>query len=325
MKQNVKILALGILCLFLNTNYRSATRISKASGFWSNTSTWVGNAVPTCGDSIVVLAVHAVTISNQQNYTCGSAIKLTVKGVLYFINGKKLTMPCGSQLYAFPGCTIASDGGGSSNTIEICNTTYWSSSGGDLAGPSCMPPSPGCNSILPIELVSFDGNVCEKNICLKWVTASEKNNAFFLVERAIDGIDFTSLGKVNSAFSDGNSHITQRYAYQDQSPAEGINYYRFRQVDKNSDYVYSPIVAVNYATKDLDFSVFPNPNNGQFEISFNLKQEASLEILNSLGELLHRQSIASGESIFMNRLAPGVYFCRLNCNGSYLAKKILVR
>jgi hypothetical protein len=317
-------LLICVFCLLLITKIQSVTCISKASGFWSSNSTWVGNAVPTCGDSIVILAVHAVTISNQQNYSCGSAIKLTVKGVLYFINGKKLTMPCGSQLYAFPGCTIASDGGGSSNTIEICGTTYWSSSGGDLAGPSCMPPSPGCNSILPVELVSFDGNVCEKNICLKWVTASEKNNDFFLVERTSDGIDFTSLGKVSSAFSDGNSHITQRYAFEDQSPAEGINYYRFRQVDKNSEYRYSPLIAVNYNSKDPEFSVFPNPNNGQFEIRFNLKLDATLEILNSLGDLLHRQSITSGESTFLNRLAPGVYFCRLDCNGTYLVKKILV-
>jgi len=93
---------------------------------------------------------------------------------------------------------------------------------------------------LPIELSDFKCRSEKTGINLSWNTTSEKNNAFFKIERSSDGVNFNEVGRVIGA---GNSNELKAYSYTDQYPSRGVNYYRLTQVDFNDmEKLFDPIV-----------------------------------------------------------------------------------
>ncbi len=113
-----------------------------------------------------------------------------------------------------------------------------------------------CN--LPAELVTFMAEHYPDAVKLRWSTASEENNDFFIVERSRDGKHFAILRKVMGA---GNSVIKQDYEILDKSPFLGTNYYRLKQVDFDNHITLSRIIAIKFTGKET-IQVVPNPVNG---------------------------------------------------------------
>lgn len=96
--------------------------------------------------------------------------------------------------------------------------------------------------LLPIDLLSFSGYNQDKKNYLNWVTASEKNNSGFIIERSPTGLQFEPIGSVDG---NGNSQQNSNYGFIDNDPFEGVNYYRLKQVDENEEFSYSNIIAIN--------------------------------------------------------------------------------
>ena len=95
---------------------------------------------------------------------------------------------------------------------------------------------------LPVELTAFTGAAQASTVALKWATASEKNSAYFQVERASAEApeQYKAIGQVTAA---GSSTQALRYSFVDAQPlAQG--YYRLKQVDKDGTSAYSLVVAV---------------------------------------------------------------------------------
>lgn len=252
-----KKIILLIALLFPLLTVRGATCTSTVSGFWNNPTTWSCGQVPTCGDSIVVPAGVTVTVSTQLNMVSCSPVKITVKGNLYFINGKKLDLPCNSRIHVYPGGTISSDGSGNSNLISACNVTYWDGSMGTFYGPGCIPPSTACiGAILPIELISFTAEQCERDVCIKWKTATEHNSSHFVVERTYDALTWTPIQQVKAM---GESLRIVNYSVTDPN-VRGTVYYRLTQFDFDGTFERFPIVVIDVERTDPAF--YPNPNDG---------------------------------------------------------------
>jgi hypothetical protein len=93
---------------------------------------------------------------------------------------------------------------------------------------------------LPIELISFTGEKSGNNNILKWSTASEINNEYFVIEKSIDAIDFELVGTESGA---GNSMVILEYSMIDNNPYD-LTYYRLKQVDIDGDFKYSTIISV---------------------------------------------------------------------------------
>ncbi len=85
-----------------------------------------------------------------------------------------------------------------------------------------------CNVVMPVELLSFTGeNIGGENI-LNWVTASERNNDFFTIERSIDGVDWEIIKYIDGA---GTTTSGNMYELIDENYKSVINYYRLSQTD----------------------------------------------------------------------------------------------
>jgi hypothetical protein len=174
---------------------------------------------------------------------------------------------------------------------------------------------------LPVELVSFtavkNGSVNQ----LSWMTASEKDNAYFLVEKSTNGTDFTEIGRVEGH---GSHTGVELYSFQDRHLSDGIIYYRLKQVDINGEFNYSKIVALS--NDALDLTIYPNPNDGSFFIQVNTPTESyKVEITDLQGKIIYTAAGSDvPENIKVANIAQGVYLLRLYMDNQVLTKKLMV-
>jgi hypothetical protein len=153
---------------------------------------------------------------------------------------------------------------------------------------------------LPIELFSFTGQATPQGTALRWATASEVNNAGFVVERSAEGHTFTALGRVAGA---GTSTQAHTYTYLDSAPL-ALSYYRLRQEDRDGAIHYSPVVAVRAEVPML--SVYPNPATNT--TSFSSPAATVLTMRDALGRVAQVLRLEAGtQAIDLRTLPAGVY------------------
>ena len=168
---------------------------------------------------------------------------------------------------------------------------------------------------MPVELVSFKGNLYNGHSLLNWVTAMEKNNDRFVVERSLDGKIFTKIGEVKG---NGNSSKAIGYTFTDTRPAGGINYYRLQQVDFNGTATYSSIVAVELSgimAGSINKSVlYPTVASDAVNITLGgLKANVQISILDVTGKIVKQLNGGSGQELTLpvQELSNGAYFVSL--------------
>ncbi|NCV86672.1 MAG: T9SS C-terminal target domain-containing protein [Oxalobacteraceae bacterium] len=173
------------------------------------------------------------------------------------------------------------------------------------------------NQILPVELMSFNGNCENEEVKLTWQTASEHNSAYFEVEKSRDGMDWQVLTTVTAA---GNSTQLLNYEATDAHAMEGNNYYRLTQVDIDGAEKTYNVISVNCSgTSKGYFTVYPNPSTGAFQVVLNDKKMVGSSVLmvrdTKGAELLNRSiEVKPGINLFNvgdMHLAPGVYYIQV--------------
>jgi len=139
--------------------------------------------------------------------------------------------------------------------------------------------------VLPIELLAFTGRNEETKNKIQWVTATEINSNYFVLEKSKNGIDFESLLTVNAA---NNSLSNKYYNAFDLNPFEKITYYRLHLFDLDGTSEYSNVIAIdNTNLTNFITSARPNPTQGNIEFDVNTKGKEiiSIELYNNNGLL----------------------------------------
>jgi len=90
----------------------------------------------------------------------------------------------------------------------------------------------GCSIILPIEILDFDGIARRGNNYIYWVTATELNNDYFILQESKDALYWNDLVKIKG---NGNKNTPSLYEYDHKLLSSGTYYYRLVQVDYNRD------------------------------------------------------------------------------------------
>lgn len=185
-------------------------------------------------------------------------------------------------------------------------------------------------SPLPVELTRFDAVANGDVVDISWTTASEKDNAFFTVERSRDGLAFETLSTQKGA---GNSTTLTNYHEKDVKPFDGLSYYRLKQHDINGRYNYSAIVAVDRSQlRDAEILVFPNPSDGNINLKLKgfEKQAIELTVTDAIGRFCLSRSTTvqeAEESIRLyseTPLAPGTYVLTISTKDAIYRRKIAV-
>jgi hypothetical protein len=174
---------------------------------------------------------------------------------------------------------------------------------------------------LPIELLIFDAWAGEhRTVELAWATASERDNARFEVERSTDGIDFAAIGDLPGA---GTSEQRHDYAFTDQGPSDGVNYYRIRQVDIDGASTTTDVRSVIIDRSNTDLAIWPVPSSGDVYAQIGAQLGAAprnIVVSDMLGRtVMAHMSDASGHVLF-NGLAPGSYLITVQDEDRILAQ-----
>lgn len=186
---------------------------------------------------------------------------------------------------------------------------------------------------LPVELVSFTGEVVGSSVLLRWTTASEIENDYFQVEKSEDGINYQIIGEVEG---NGTINSISRYSFVDESPYHGAAYYRLVQIDFDGDYeVHDPIsVMFNANSSVLAASFYPNPtnvNNLNARITSNNDSYPILITMYNLsGRLVFSQLIEPFVGVADFKLEPqydlgrGVYQMITKQGGTVKTQKVII-
>lgn len=158
---------------------------------------------------------------------------------------------------------------------------------------------------LPVQM-EFSGQAQENVNLLLWTTYHESFNNHFNLERSTDGIRFLTIATILSKAPGGNSATKISYAYPDRTYADGLHYYRLKQVDINGKFVYSPVVKLNNIRASVAFSVSPNPAGNSVQVV--VPEPGSISVIDMNGKLIMKRDIENGASIDIRNISSGAYF-----------------
>jgi hypothetical protein len=250
---------------------------------------------------------------------------MTASSVLLSPQGILIMNPNGSFIFTpfllFTGPTTSftyqlSDNGMDPMTSNVATVTLNYSAGGAL----------------PVTLVSFNAMLGNNNLVnLTWTTASEQNVSHFVIEKSIDGQNYSDAALV---FATGNSTEKVNYAHTDAlgTSFAKVIYYRLRSVDVDgkSQLSEARIIRTTKATgSNISILTYPNPVTSELRITIPANwqnKKVTFEIYSLNGSLTSKKENANSsqtETINVSKAAPGVYMVRVSCEGEIAQQKIV--
>jgi len=215
------------MSLALSTTYQ-------VTNWGSTINTATDPATGACNGSLDNSVWFSFTTTIAGDYTIDLTNQMCSQGTGVQMNvGRWTGASCVSANWTSVTCTNSGNCNNSTTTLTglLASTTYfifidgWGAMEEDVDfNIRVTPPVP-----LPITLIKFEcESIGDNNIILNWVTASEINNDYFILESSRDGYNWHMLAKVNGS---GNSTETRNYSYVDDNGGYGVTYYRLTQVD----------------------------------------------------------------------------------------------
>jgi len=156
-------------------------------------------------------------------------------------------------------------------------------------------------------------------VILKWATATEVNNDYFIVQCLSDENLWVNIGKVGSK---GNASGIYRLV--DTNPGIGTRYYRLKQYDYDDSFSYSNIASVYI--ESIDMQISPNPSIGIVHIVLPKNTTGEVMLYNANGkQVLQKTRIRKQETnIDLSHLPNGVYLITFISNGEIMNKKVVL-
>ena len=172
-------------------------------------------------------------------------------------------------------------------------------------------------SALPLELLSFAALKRPKTNEITWITASEHQVDYHLLERSPDGISrWTALYKV-AAYNDAG--LSVQYRYEDEQPLPQ-SFYRLRSVDFDGTTYLSGIEQVYREITGFSVSnVYPLPVTDMLTISYYADREADLlmRLTDMTGRIVLQKTgttaYGAGQAVLsLQELPAGQYYLKIS-------------
>jgi hypothetical protein len=155
---------------------------------------------------------------------------------------------------------------------------------------------------------SPDGNI------LKWVSLKEYDNAFFEIERSVDGANFSTIDRIAGQI---NSTSEKDYQYLDLSPPTK-SYYRLKMITRNGRNSYSNIIRIDRGKLNSKIT-FNNLVTDQIALQIsNLTQDRlQIKIIDQAGrEIYHQTTKINPDNSLVNintaTISKGLYYIILS-------------
>ncbi len=181
---------------------------------------------------------------------------------------------------------------------------------------------------LPVHLVSFTGEAKGKSALLNWQVTQEVDMKQYVIERAVNGLQFIPAGTVAAT----NSPLGHSYSFVD---ADGLSagstlYYRLRQVNNDGKVSYSNTVILPGTTGALSVKVV-NPFKTAVQLQINAPSAQKMQgaVYDMLGRKIvavKEQDLAAGQNavtIPTGLLPKGAYILNITVGKTTYKYKIL--
>ncbi len=177
---------------------------------------------------------------------------------------------------------------------------------------------------LPLNLLTFSASPQQKETLLQWHTSNELNVSHFTIQRSIDGINFTEIGKV-TAKGNGGYNFTDN-----QLPNASTVYYRLQMVDKNGSFTYSKVISCNLSNTNKALTIYPNPVKETLFVQINTTkaEKITVQVLDLQGKLLQQENTQVGVgnvslSVNTATLTKGTYILVVKSSGKVEQKQFI--
>jgi hypothetical protein len=136
---------------------------------------------------------------------------------------------------------------------------------------------------------------------LKWISTVDKN-VHFVVERSIDGSDFTVIGQVSPTGSSGQAII---YKFQDDAPLASC-YYRVKQVSAGGQIAMSNTLRIERKVEKHKKLKVMNPARSEllFQVNSDNNETADYTIVSPYGQIFDHGKLALAKGV--NNLSKSI-------------------
>jgi hypothetical protein len=215
------------------------------------------------------------------------------------------------------------------------NSTNWDGSNGGGGELTFATDFFNAAPTLPIVLVTLAGRInLYRQVELNWTALDEFNSDKYIIERSIDGQEYTAIGEVSSQNSGPGPAF---YSFLDESPVKNsLNYYRIRQLDfDGKEFISSPLYIHMRDIDDHQFFISPNPvsSTACFMLEFYWPETVDLvqfQIVDVSGRLVDDfvDPVMEGYNMVnhqFNGIEPGQYYIVLSDDhGNYAAEDFVI-
>ncbi len=184
---------------------------------------------------------------------------------------------------------------------------------------------------LPVELLSFRGQVLDAHVQLEWETAVEENLDYFEVQRSPAGkYQWATLGRLPAA---GSTTAKTAYDFLDKNPLPAA-YYRLKSVDISGESSFSDVVHLFLPGKEFRLqNTYPIPTTGlvQLEIEAERERLVHLSLYDIAGHTLLTETfiLETGTHLktlqLPDSLPSGNYWIVLNSEGDRRQSDVILR
>lgn len=162
------------------------------------------------------------------------------------------------------------------------------------------------NASLPVSWGNFTGLLKGADVVLNWNTYDEKENAYFIVERSVNGGSYREAGRVNAS-------MLRSYQFTDKNVAQGILQYRLRQVDNNGANSFSKVIVVKTGGANAKLQLVQSGSGVQVTLTSEKAATAQVKVVNAQGVVLQQELISlnagtTTRQLNSNQWPAGVYF-----------------
>jgi hypothetical protein len=184
-----------------------------------------------------------------------------------------------------------------------------------------------CGNILSTDFLSFTGKADNNKVQLKWTTGSEEKVQEYVVEKSVDGRNFSLAGTVKAY---NNKAETNFYSWSEPITSGLTSFYRIRLVSPVQQ-KFSRIVKITTDNTTVDFLHVPNPfyNKLSAEINTSESKVINLQLVDNLGKVVRRQQhalLAGQNKVEIDQtegLPKGLYTLQLQSGDVVVSKRVV--
>ena len=181
-------------------------------------------------------------------------------------------------------------------------------------------------TLLAAKVLNFKGSIVNDNAVLKWSSKNDGSVKEYIVEKSLDGINFTQADAVKAV----NEINGANYVFTDPEIISSMAYYRLRLINKiNLDHKYSNVVILY--NKNASFKVSAvNPFKANLKMDIFIPEDGEVEmnLYDAYGKPVYKKNmlLRKGNSKVtiddVGNLPTGVYILRTGFNNKIVQNKL---